>query len=213
MRTIAAIGHDAYELAGLWRPTMWMPAIDVIRAELIHASRLDSVTLLSNLEAGFPLMAACAALLARDAGHPIRLVAAVPFLGHEQEWEDPSVVSWYQRALERADDSALFAPRPPRSIHERMGIFSENANNLVRESDMILACWNGTRKCRTARAMTYANEHQRDVRNVYPEVARALGIKARSVERPEEYAAPLGPRPARDTELPKWGGMWGVRAD
>ena len=177
MRTIAAIGHGPGGLGGAWRPMAWMPAIETIRARLAALAAEGPLRVHTTLDAGFPLMVAAAALLARDEGAPITLVAVLPHpLPAEEDREPRAIYSWARRALARADERHVLFPREPRHRLEAQAATQETARQLFGDADLVLACWNGRRGNRTWSALQRTGGLP--VENLWPEIAQGLRLPA-----------------------------------
>lgn len=174
MRTIAAIGHGPGGLGGLWRPMAWMPAIETIRGRLAALAAEGPARVVTTLDAGFPLMAAAAALLARDEGAAITLELVLAHPLPEEEREPRAVYSWARRALARADGRRVLFPREPRTRPEVQAATGEVTRQLLEGTDLVMACWNGRRGNRTWAALQAA--HGIEVENLYPAVAQALRL-------------------------------------
>lgn len=179
MRTITAIGHGPGGLGGVWRPMAWMPAIEVVRARLTALAAEDPVRVVTTLEAGFPLMVAAAALLARDEGAPVTLEAVLAHPLPEDDREPRAVFSWARRALARADAAKVLFPREPRNPLETRAATEEVGRALLAQADLVLACWNGRRGNRTWAALHRVRGLE--VENLYPEIARALRVPVREL--------------------------------
>lgn len=176
MRTIAAIGHGPGGLGGSWRPMAWMPAIEAIRARLTALAADGPVRVVTTLDAGFPLMVAAAALLARDEGSPVTLVTVLAHPLPEEDREPRAVYSWARRAHVRADERRVLFPREPRSRLETQAAVVETSRQLFEQADLVLACWNGRRGNRTWTALQRSGGVP--VENMWPEIAHALRIPA-----------------------------------
>jgi hypothetical protein len=176
MRIVAAIGEGPGGLGGLWRPVAWVPAIEVLQAHLARWTGEGPLCVRSTLEAGFPLMAAAAALRARDAGLPVRLEVVLPHPLPDEAQEPRAILAWARRALVRADASQVLFARPAHTRHEHVALRQETERALLAEGAVVLACWNGRRGSRTWSALQHAQGLGRAVEHVYPAVAAALQL-------------------------------------
>lgn len=178
MKVLVAIGEGPGGLGGLWRPMAWMPAIAVLEARLAQEAAAGPVRVRSTLEAGFPLMAAAAALRARDAGLPVSLEVVLPYPLPDEDQEPKAVLNWARRALARADARQTLFARPPRNRGEHGALQQETARTLLAGEPAVLACWNGRRGSRTWTLLQQAQARGLGVANLYPLIATALGLTA-----------------------------------
>ena len=90
MYTLCGSGHRPDKLGGHWNPIGFRPAIQQVQRILIDITQQHTgpVTVISGMALGFDMILAVAAIQARAAGSPIRLVAAIPFEGHHARWTD-----------------------------------------------------------------------------------------------------------------------------
>lgn len=176
MRIVAAVGEGPGGLGGLWRPMAWMPAIEALQAHLGQLAGEAPLAVRTTLEAGFPLMAAAAALRARDAGLPIRLEVVLPHPLPDGDQEPRAIHAWARRALARADASHVLFARPPRTRHEHAALRLEADRALLADGATVLACWNGRRGSRTWGTLQQAQRLGVAVEHLYPAVAGALGL-------------------------------------
>lgn len=176
MKVLVAIGEGPGGLGGLWRPMAWMPAIATLEARLAQEAGEGPVRVRTTLEAGFPLMAAAAALRARDAGLPVSLEVVLPHPLPDEDQEPRAILNWARRALERADARQTLFARPPRTRGERGALQQETARALLAGEPAVLACWTGGRGSRTWALLQQAQARGLGVANVYPLVAMALGL-------------------------------------
>ncbi|MEB3197992.1 MAG: hypothetical protein VKP62_12395 [Candidatus Sericytochromatia bacterium] len=178
MRVWAVAGQGPSSLGGIWRPLAWMPAIDVIRDRLAAEAQAGPLTVRTTLEAGFPLMAAAACLIGRDAGLPLKLEVVVPFPLPDTVEEPRAVHEWAQRALARADARQTLFARPPRSRPEVAAVRQETERTLLGGAELVLACWNGRPGNRTWAMLQTAHVRGLPVSNLFPQIAAALGLEA-----------------------------------
>ncbi|MEB3327632.1 MAG: hypothetical protein VKQ33_00195 [Candidatus Sericytochromatia bacterium] len=185
MRIVAAIGEGPGGLGGLWRPMAWVPAIEAIQGHLARWAAQGPLCVRSTLEAGFPLMAAAAALRARDAGLPVRLEVVLPHPLPDEAQEPRAILAWARRALARADAHQVLFARPAHTRHEHAALRLETERALLADGAFVLACWNGRRGSRTWSALEHAQRLGCPVEHLYPAVTTAL-------QRDRERPAPWG---------------------
>lgn len=161
MVVLAATGHRPDKLGGAWDPRGFLPVIGRLRDDLVRRAVVDELEIVSGMALGWDTIVAAAAVMARDSGARVRLVAAVPFVGQESKWSDVTSLRWYARLLDVADDVVVVSP----GGYERWKMMARN-RWMVDRADRVLACWNGT-PGGTAHCVGYARLVNVPVVNVY----------------------------------------------
>jgi uncharacterized phage-like protein YoqJ len=174
MKTIAALGHRPGGLGHAWNPLQWMPAIDRLRERLSAEARQQPLRVIVGMGQGFDLMVACAALMARDEGWPITLVAALPHAGQTEAWTQEPLRRWHERLLARADAVRCFGPDQALTDAALRASYHQRDRWLLEQADEILACWSGTPRSTTGQRLAAAREAGKPIANCYDEVMAAL---------------------------------------
>ena len=125
-RACAFTGHRPERLT--------VPEADVIAwlgAEIQNAIEGGCTTFYSGMQRGVDLWAAEEVLRLRDAGEPVRLVAAAAFHGMEERWSE----EWkrrYERVLAAADEVVFVSDAPGRAAYfERNRYMVDHAARLI----------------------------------------------------------------------------------
>jgi uncharacterized phage-like protein YoqJ len=161
MITIAVTGHRPSKLGGHWDPRLYLPVIERLARHLEEKAKAEPITLISGMALGWDMIAAAAAVIAKDRGAPITLICAVPFEGQHKRWTDATSVAWYWRLRERADKVVVVS----KGGYDRTLMLKRN-EWMVEQADMVLACWDGS-DGGTGHCVHYAQMHGRKVVNVY----------------------------------------------
>lgn len=184
MLTIVGAGHKPRGLGNTWEPRAWMPAVEVLRARIAEAAALGAVRVVSDLEPGYGLMLAAAALLARDEGLPVELVAAVLCYTAEDDWGADvwakRAAAWYRRILARGDVGIhLEIDRAPTcKLHWDQARGMRRAW-MLGQADTAWVCWDERPRSKSDVAPFVRAARGRGIEtlNVYGEIAEALGLR------------------------------------
>ena len=156
MYTLCGTGHRPDKLGSHWNPIGFRPAIRAVQHLISDMSTTETggITVISGMALGFDMILAVAAIQAREAGNPIRLVAAVPFEGHHARWTDRTARLWYQQILEDADEQQIVCPGPYAAWK-----LKQRNRWMVDRSQHVLACWSGA-PGGTANCLAYARSRR-----------------------------------------------------
>lgn len=119
-------------------------------------------TFITGMAIGADQLFANAVIMLKNAGHQIRLVAAVPFVGQEGKWPAKSQGA-YREIIARCDhvrivSDGAYSPAKMQIRNQWM----------VDNSDTVLAVWNGVEKGGTWNCLQYARQQGRSIIRLDP---------------------------------------------
>jgi uncharacterized phage-like protein YoqJ len=120
-------------------------------------------TFITGMAIGADQLFANAVIMLKNAGHQIRLVAAVPFEGQEGKWPAKSQGA-YREIIARCDHVQIICPGAyaPQKMQIRNRWMVDN-------SDTTLAVWNGAKSGGTWNCLEYARERGNSILRLHPE--------------------------------------------
>lgn len=174
-RIIAGAGHRPGGLGRLWRPIQWMPGVAFLRDRLERELAGGPIEVVANLEPGFGLMLGCAALMLRNEGRSVRLVAAVPYAAQVLPYvKYEGIARWYHAMLMKADDRKFLFDGQAFDAAHGEGLQDACGRWMVDRADDVLVCWSGSKGSSTGRVVAHAAAVGKPCENVYQEVMAAL---------------------------------------
>lgn len=187
---VACTGHRPDGLGITYDLRTWVPMIRrLMLAYWIPLSVTHSqVTVISGMALGWDLMVADAALDARDAGFPVKLVCAVPFAGQEKKWRSQDTITWYHNILDQADEVVTVSPGGFSAA--KMQIRNQwMVDTAFDAQGMVLAAWNGspggTGNCmQYALAKRYEDGSKMHIHNAWLEFFGPAGVARQSAPPP-----------------------------
>lgn len=131
---------------------------------------LGHTDFISGMALGADQLFAKAVLLGKDAGFPIRLIAAVPFHGQEGNWPRRSQ-EHYRLLLERCDRVEVVSQGgyAPAKMQIRNCW-------MVDRSQVVLAVWDGSERGGTWNCLTYARQQKRTIVRLNPRILTFNGL-------------------------------------
>jgi hypothetical protein len=188
MKIIVGAGHRPGGLLNLWRPISWMPAVMVLRDRIIEdaVDTGGTVEVLSGMDIGFGLMLAGAALMAKDQGYNVRLVAVPAYSTQFDAFhQNHAATNWYHKAMARADDVKFSRNQRPIDRKHAEHLQKERTQWMVEwalshDNKVMLAAYNGKPGNETAHAVAYAERRNLEVENVFTDVIAVLGRSERA---------------------------------
>lgn len=187
---LGSAGHRPSKLGGVRDPKLWVPAVDYTADRLrLWGKEFDFRCGMCN---GFELIAAGAVLKLRDKeGLNVRLIAVVPFEGHEltienefgaytgknprdvtsEDIQNDPLWKLYWSLRRRADETIIVSKTPG-----TQGYMARN-RKIVQSTDHLLVCWNG-RMGGTGATMQMAKHSHRTFTNIYANICWELGVPA-----------------------------------
>lgn len=134
---------------------------------LTHWCRHDSLrTCITGMALGADQIFAEAVIRMRDAGLPLKLVAAVPFLGQESKWNIPAQKK-YREILNQCDSVQIVSEGAYTPY--KMQIRNEW---MVNNSNFTLAIWNGAEKGGTWNCIQYARKLGKQIWQLHSETGQ-----------------------------------------
>lgn len=150
---IIGTGHRPERLGAEGNPDTWLPAVEYLQHAIEAMAAMGGPqVVVSGMAEGFDLMLAAAALRAKDAGLPVRLVAAVPFRGDVDRFKHDKAKLWHARALQRADEIHVCSDR--RFDYKTRNFWMVTQPKHRGVPGILWSCWNGEGGSGTAQ--TYA---------------------------------------------------------
>ena len=126
-----------------------------LKNEIKRAIDDGYTTFISGMQRGVDLWAAEEVLRFREAGENVRLVAAVPFQGMEQRWEEDWKIR-YDQVIKRAAEVVFVSNVPGRAA------FFQRDHYMVDHASRLLAVYSGG-KGGTFETMNYAEKKKIEV--------------------------------------------------
>ncbi|MFS0841191.1 SLOG family protein [Paenibacillus sp. 1P03SA] len=137
--TVCFTGHRPSKLGGYNENN---PVMQYVKREL--AAKIDAAianghkTFISGMALGVDTVAAEIVLARRSTGSSIRLIAAIPFSGQENRWNEESRVHWAN--IVQAADGVFYVNAPGYAAWKM-----QTRNEwMVDRSSLVIAVWDGT---------------------------------------------------------------------